>query len=50
MAKRARSPAWIEYFTAEGLAENWTMPALLPSLGHVETESYGPVVTARVRR
>jgi hypothetical protein len=30
------------------LAENRTMLALLPSLGHVETESFGPVVTTRV--
>ena len=40
--------AGIEYFTAEVLAENRTMLALLPSLGHVETESHGPVVTASV--
>ena len=40
--------AGIEYFTAEVLAENRTMLALLPSLGHVETESRGPVVTASV--
>jgi len=38
----------IEFFTAEILAENRTMLALLPSLGRVETESLGPVVTARV--
>jgi RimJ/RimL family protein N-acetyltransferase len=38
----------IEYFTAEVLAENRTMLALLPSLGRVETESHGPVVTASV--
>ena len=38
----------IEYVTAEVLAENRTMLALLPSLGQVETESRGPVVTARV--
>jgi RimJ/RimL family protein N-acetyltransferase len=38
----------IEYFTAEVLAENRTMLALLPGLGQVETESRGPVVTARV--
>jgi RimJ/RimL family protein N-acetyltransferase len=38
----------IEYFTAEILAENRTMLALLPGLGQVETESHGPVVTARV--
>jgi RimJ/RimL family protein N-acetyltransferase len=40
--------AGIEYFTAEVLAENRTMLALLPHLGQVETESRGPVVTARV--
>jgi RimJ/RimL family protein N-acetyltransferase len=40
--------AGIEYFTAEVLAENRTMLALLPGLGQVETESSGPVVTARV--
>jgi RimJ/RimL family protein N-acetyltransferase len=40
--------AGIEYFTAEVLAENRTMLALLPRLGQVETESHGPVVTARV--
>jgi RimJ/RimL family protein N-acetyltransferase len=40
--------AGIEYFTAEVLAENRTMLALLPGLGHVETESRGPVVSARV--
>ena len=40
--------AGIEYFTAEVLAENRTMLRLLPSLGQVETESHGPVVTARV--
>jgi Acetyltransferase (GNAT) family len=38
----------IEYFTAEILAESRTMLALLPSLSRVETESLGPVVTARV--
>jgi RimJ/RimL family protein N-acetyltransferase len=38
----------VDYFTAEVLAENRTMLALLPGLGQVETESYGPVVTARV--
>jgi len=38
----------IAYFTAEALAENQTMLALLPSLGRVETESRGPVVTARI--
>ena len=40
--------AGIEYFSAEVLAENRTMLALLPSLGHVETESHGPVVAASV--
>jgi RimJ/RimL family protein N-acetyltransferase len=40
--------AGIEYFTAEVLAENRTMLALLPGLGQVETESRGPVVSARV--
>jgi RimJ/RimL family protein N-acetyltransferase len=38
----------IAYFTAEVLAENQTMLAILPSLGRVETESRGPVVTARI--
>jgi len=38
----------IGYFTAEILAENRTMLALLPSLGRVDTESLGPVVAARV--
>jgi hypothetical protein len=40
--------AGIEYFTAEFLAENRTVLALLPSLGQVETDSRGPVVTASV--
>jgi GNAT superfamily N-acetyltransferase len=40
--------AGIEYFTAEVLAENRTVLGLLPRLGQVETESRGPVVTARV--
>jgi RimJ/RimL family protein N-acetyltransferase len=40
--------AGIEYFTAHILAENRTALALLPALGRVETESAGPVVTARV--
>ena len=40
--------AGIEYFSAEILAENRTMLALLPSLGQVQTESHGPVVSARV--
>ena len=38
----------IDYFAAEILAENRTMLALLPSLGRVETESLGPVMTARI--
>ena len=38
----------IEYFTADVLAENRTMLALLRSLGNVETESSGPVVAARI--
>jgi RimJ/RimL family protein N-acetyltransferase len=38
----------IEYFAAEVLAENRAMLALLPSLGQVESEPLGPVVTARV--
>lgn len=38
----------IEYFTADILAENRTMLALLRSLGNVETESSGPVVTTRI--
>ena len=40
--------AGIEYLTAEILAENRTMLTLLPDLGQVQTESNGPVVTARV--
>jgi RimJ/RimL family protein N-acetyltransferase len=40
--------AGIEYFTAEVLAENRSMLALLPGLGQVEAESRGPVVLARV--
>ena len=40
--------AGIEYFTAEFLAENRTVLALLPGLGQVETESRGPVVAASV--
>src|SRR6202050_4541544 len=47
LSERA-SEAGIEYFTAEVLAENRTMLALLPGLGRVETESRGPVVSARV--
>jgi RimJ/RimL family protein N-acetyltransferase len=38
----------IEYFTAEVLAENQTVLAILPSLGRVETELRGPMVTARI--
>jgi hypothetical protein len=38
----------IEYFTAEILAENRAVLTILPSLGGVETESSGPVVTARI--
>jgi RimJ/RimL family protein N-acetyltransferase len=40
--------AGIDYFTAEVLAENRTMLAMLPSLGQVETSSHGPVVSARI--
>jgi RimJ/RimL family protein N-acetyltransferase len=47
LSERA-AEAGIDYFTAEVLAENRTMLALLPGLGHVETESLGPVVTSRV--
>ena len=47
LSERA-AEAGIEYFTAEVLAENRTMLALLPGLGQVETESHGPVVAARV--
>jgi RimJ/RimL family protein N-acetyltransferase len=47
LSERA-AEAGIEYFTAEILAENRTMLGLLPSLGEVETESRGPVVTTRV--
>ena len=47
LSERA-AEAGIEYFTAEVLAENRTMLGLLPGLGQVETESHGPVVTARV--
>src|ERR1700683_2959688 len=47
LSERA-AEAGIDYFTAEVLAENRTMLALLPGLGRVETESRGPVVSARV--
>ena len=40
--------AGIEYFTAEILAENQAVLAMLPRLGQVETESSGPVVSARI--
>ena len=40
--------AGIEYFTAEILAENQAVLTMLPRLGQVETESSGPVVSARV--
>jgi len=40
--------AGVRYFTAEILAENRTMLALLPALGQVETSGDGPVVSARV--
>ncbi len=38
----------VEYFTAEILAENRTVLAILPSLGKVETESRSLVVAARI--
>ena len=38
----------VQYFTAEILAENRAMLALLPALGQVETSRSGPVVSARV--
>jgi RimJ/RimL family protein N-acetyltransferase len=47
LSQRAREVG-IQYFTAEILAENRAMLAVLPGLGRVETESHGPVVTARV--
>jgi RimJ/RimL family protein N-acetyltransferase len=47
LSERAQE-AGIEYFAAEVLAENQSMLALLPSLGRVESEPLGPVVTARV--
>ena len=40
--------AGVVYFTAEVLAENQAMLALLPRLGKVETESSGTVVDARI--
>jgi RimJ/RimL family protein N-acetyltransferase len=47
LSERA-AEAGIEYFTAEVLAENQSILALLAGLGQVETESRGPVVNARV--
>jgi RimJ/RimL family protein N-acetyltransferase len=47
LSERA-AEAGIDYFTAEVLAENQTMLALLPVLGEVETQARGPVVSARV--
>jgi RimJ/RimL family protein N-acetyltransferase len=38
----------VQYFTAEVLAENRAVLAMLPRLGMVETESRGPVVNARI--
>ncbi|MEJ3651884.1 GNAT family N-acetyltransferase [Actinomycetes bacterium KLBMP 9759] len=38
----------VEYFTAEVLAENRTMLAMLDSIGAVETESHGSTVSARI--
>jgi RimJ/RimL family protein N-acetyltransferase len=40
--------AGIEYFTAEILAENRAMLAILPRLGQVQTDAAGPVVSARI--
>lgn len=40
--------AGIAYFSAEILAENRTMLAMLPKLGKVETEASGTVVDARI--
>jgi hypothetical protein len=40
--------AGIEYFTAEILAENRAVLTMLPRVGQVETQSSGPVVSARI--
>jgi RimJ/RimL family protein N-acetyltransferase len=40
--------AGIEYFTAEILAENRAVLAMLPGLGQVQAEAAGPVVSARI--
>jgi RimJ/RimL family protein N-acetyltransferase len=40
--------AGIRYFTAEVLAENRTMLAMLPMLGDVETERSGAIVDAQI--
>lgn len=40
--------AGIEYFTAEILAENRAVLAMLPKLGQVQTEAAGTVVSARI--
>jgi RimJ/RimL family protein N-acetyltransferase len=40
--------AGIEYFTAEILAENRAVLAMLPRLGQVQAEAAGPVVSARI--
>ncbi|MFC4948373.1 GNAT family N-acetyltransferase [Pseudonocardia sp. GCM10023141] len=47
LSERA-SELGIAYFTAEVLAENKAMLAMLPALGTVETESFGPVVSAHI--
>jgi hypothetical protein len=47
LSERGLEPG-IEYFTAEVLAEDRTMLALLAALRRVETESRGPVVAARL--
>ena len=39
----------IEYFTAEILAENRAVLAMLPRLGQVQTEAAGPVVSASIQ-
>ncbi|HXV92186.1 MAG TPA: GNAT family N-acetyltransferase, partial [Pseudonocardia sp.] len=38
----------VEYFSAEVLAENRTVLAMLPRLGRVESERHGTMVTARI--